>query len=107
MKLIVPPSNASDPSALRDDRLVALIAEGRVTMALIRANPDKSIPILAAEHKRCRIRMAKVAKLGCLAPDIVTAIIEGSQPLELTPGKLLAADLPINWDEQKRALGFS
>ena len=107
MKLIVPPSNASDPSALRDDRLVALIAEGRVTMALIRANPDKSIPILAAEHKRCRIRMAKVAKLGCLAPDIVTAIIEGSQPLKLTPGKLLAADLPINWDEQKRALGFS
>lgn len=107
MKLIVPPSSASDPSALRDDRLVALIAEGRATMALIRANPDKSIPILAAEHKRCRIRMAKVARLGCLAPDIVSAIIEGRQPLKLTPGKLLAADLPTNWDEQKRVLGFS
>ena len=107
MKLVVPPSSANDASALRDDKLIALIAEGRATMALIRANQQKSIPILAAEHKRCRIRLAKVAKLGCLAPDIVTAIIEGRQPLRLTPGKLLAADLPTNWDEQKRLLGFS
>lgn len=107
MKLIVPPSNAKDASVLRDDKLVALIAEGRATMALIRANRDKSIPILAAEHKRCRIRMAKIAKLGCLAPEIVTAIIEGRQSLKLTPRKLLAADLPTNWDEQKRVLGFS
>lgn len=107
MKLIVPPSNANDSSMLRDDRLVALIVEGKATMELIRANRDKSIPILAAEHKRCRIRMAKVAKLGCLAPEIVTAIIEGRQPLKLTPGKLLDADIPTNWDEQKRVLGFS
>lgn len=107
MKLVVPPSNANCASVLRDEKLIALVAEGRATMALIRANPDKSIPTLAAEQKRCRIRMAKVAKLGCLAPDIVTAIVEGRQPLKLSPGKLLAADLPANWDEQKRMLGFS
>jgi DNA invertase Pin-like site-specific DNA recombinase len=107
MKLVVPPSSANEASSLRDDRLIALVAEGRATMALIRSNPDKSIPTLATEHRRCRIRMARVAKLGCLAPDIVTAIVEGRQPLKLTPGKLLAADLPISWDEQKRLLGFN
>ena len=107
MKLVVPPANANDASMLRDDKLIALIAVGRATMAVIRANPDKSIPVLAAEHKRCRIRMAKVAKLGCLAPDIVTAIFEGRQPHTLTPGKLLAADLPLSWAEQKRLLGFN
>ena len=107
MKLVVPPSNANCASVLRDEKLIALVAEGRATMALIRANPDKSIPMLAAEEKRCRIRMAKVAKLGCLAPDIVTAIVEGHQPLKLTPRKLLASDLPANWDEQKRVLGFA
>lgn len=107
MKLVVPPSNANEASVLRDEKLIALVAEGRATMALIRANPDKSTPSLAAEQKRCRIRMAKVAKLGCLAPDIVTAIVEGRQPVKLTPGKLLATDLPANWGEQKRVLGFS
>lgn len=107
MKLVVPPSNANCAAVLRDEKLIALVAEGRATMALIRVNPDKSIPTLAAEQKRCRIRMAKVAKLGCLAPDIVTAIVEGRQPLKLSPGKLLASDLPANWDEQKRVLGFA
>lgn len=107
MKLVVPPSNTNDASVLRDEKLIALVAEGMATMALIRANPNKSIPTLAAEQKRCRIRTAKVAKLGCLAPDIVTAIIEGGQPLKLTPRILLAADLPANWNEQKRVLGFA
>lgn len=106
MKLVVPPSSANEASSLRDDKLIALVAEGRTTMALIRSNPEKSIPTLATEHRRCRIRMSRLAKLGCLAPDIVTSIVEGRQPLKLTPGKLLAADLPISWDEQKRLLGF-
>ena len=50
--------------------------------------------------------MMKVAKLVCLDPYIVTAIVEGRQPLKLTPGKLLATDLPLAWPEQRRVLGF-
>ncbi len=50
--------------------------------------------------------MTKVAKLVCLDPVIVTAIVEGRQPLKLTPGKLLAADLPLAWEEQRPVLGF-
>ena len=75
-------------------------------MAQITDNPDKSVPALAAEHGRCRVRMMKIAKLACLAPDIVTAIVEGRQPLKLTAGKLLAVDLPLTWAEQKRVLRF-
>jgi hypothetical protein len=44
--------------------------------------------------------------LACLDPDIVTAIVEGRQPLKLTTCKLLAADLPFALAEQKRVLGF-
>ena len=91
---------------MRDEKLIALIAESRTVMAQITDNPNKSIPALAAEQGRCRVRMMKVAKLGCLDPDIVTAIVEGRQPHKLTPSKLLAADLPLNWAEQRRALGF-
>jgi hypothetical protein len=50
--------------------------------------------------------MMKVAKLVCLDPDIVTAIMEGRQPLKLSPGKLLAADLPLAWADQRLVLGF-
>jgi hypothetical protein len=51
--------------------------------------------------------MMKVAKLVCLDPYIVTAIVEGRQQLNLSPSKLLAADLPLAWPEQRRVLGFS
>jgi site-specific DNA recombinase len=62
--------------------------------------------ILGAEQGRCRVRMIKLAKLDYLDPDIVTAIVEGRRPLNLRPGKLLAADLPLAWADQRQLLRF-
>lgn len=106
LRLVIPTSKSETDIQMRDEKLISLIAESRTIMAQITDNPDKSIPTLAAEQGRCRVRMMKVAKLACLDPDIVTAIIEGRQPPKLTPGKLLAVDLPLAWAEQKRVLGF-
>ncbi|WP_373476586.1 recombinase family protein [Sphingorhabdus sp.] len=106
LRLVIPAPTAETDIQMRDEKLVALLAESRTIMAQITDNPDKSIPALAAEQGRCRVRMMKVAKLACLAPEIVTAIVEGRQPLKLTPAKLLAAELPLDWADQKRALGF-
>jgi DNA invertase Pin-like site-specific DNA recombinase len=106
LRLIIPAASAGDGMSLRDDKLVALIAESRAIMAQIVKNPDKSVPTLAAEQGRCRVRMMKVAKLVCLDPFIVTAIVEGRQPLKLTPSRLLAADLPLAWADQRQLLGF-
>jgi DNA invertase Pin-like site-specific DNA recombinase len=107
LRLIIPATSAGEGVSLRDDKLVMLLAESRAIMAQIATNPDKSVPTLAAEQGRCRVRMMKVAKLVCLDPYIVTAIVEGRQPLNLSPGKLLAADLPLAWAKQRRVLGFS
>lgn len=106
LRLIIPAPMSESSIQMRDEKLIALIVESRTIMAQVTNNPNKSIPTLAAEQGKCRVRMMKVAKLACLAPDIVTAIVEGRQPLKLTPGKLLAADLPLAWAEQKRVLGF-
>jgi DNA invertase Pin-like site-specific DNA recombinase len=106
LRLVIPATESGDHVQMRDEKLLALIVESRTIMELITSNPRKSIPALASEQGRCRVRMMKVAKLACLDPDIVTAIVEGRQPLKLTPGKLLAADLPLAWTDQKRALGF-
>jgi hypothetical protein len=36
----------------------------------------------------------------------VTAIVQGQQPRTLTAQKLLDADSPLRWDEQRQVLGF-
>lgn len=106
LRLVIPAPTSESDIQIRDEKLISLIADSRTIIAQITDNPDKSIPALAAEQGRCRVRMMKVAKLSCLDPDIVTAIVEGRQPLKLTPSKLLAADLPLAWADQRRALGF-
>ena len=106
LKLIIPAHSSGDHLQMRDEKLIALISESRAIISEVLACPDKSVPTLVAEHGRCRVRMMKVVKLACLDPDIVTAIVEGRQPAKLTPGKLLAVDLPLAWGDQKRVLGF-
>jgi len=45
--------------------------------------------------------------LGFLAPDILTAIANGRQPVGLTATKLLRdTRLPLPWSEQRKMLGF-
>lgn len=107
LRLVIPPATIQDAPVMRDERLVKLIADARLTLALVQANPNKTVPAISAEHKRCRIRIGKLLKIACLAPDIVTAIFEGRQPLGLTTHKLLNAELPLSWDEQKRTFGFA
>jgi hypothetical protein len=46
--------------------------------------------------------------LAFLAPDITEAILEGTQPIELSLDRLLSAmPLPLDWDAQRAALGFA
>jgi site-specific DNA recombinase len=46
--------------------------------------------------------------LAFLAPDIVEAILAGTQPVDLTAETLTRrADLPLSWSEQKSLFGFN
>lgn len=63
---------------------------------------------LAAAEGVTTSYIARVIRLGFLAPDIVTAILDGRQPVGLTANKLANdSRLPIAWPEQHQALGFS
>ncbi len=49
----------------------------------------------------------RIARLAFLAPDIITAILEGRQPPSLTPRRLMKhAAIPLDWKDQRKALGF-
>ena len=65
------------------EKLAALIAEAHAARKILLAIPEQSIASIAANHGWCRTRLAKLAALACLAPDIVTAIVEGRQPASL------------------------
>jgi site-specific DNA recombinase len=47
-------------------------------------------------------------RLPLLAPDIVTSIVHGKNPPQLTAKKLMrvALQIPIDWTEQRKLLGF-
>ncbi|WP_443970326.1 hypothetical protein [Sphingobium sp. CR28] len=83
-----------------------MIAEAHEARQLIVANPTQSLNAIGIANKRCRTRLGKLAVLACMAPDIVTAILEGRQPATLTAKALTRIDLPLAWDAQRSALGF-
>ena len=108
IRLVIPSSQPiSIAAATRDEKLVALMAEAHQARQLILAKPERSIAAIAADQGRCRTRLGKLAALSCLAPDIVTAIVEGRQPSTLTARTLQDIDLPLDWTEQRALLGFT
>ena len=82
------------------------MAEAHQARQLILTNPGQSIASIAADHGRCRTRLGKLAALACLAPDIVTAIVEGRQPPTLTARSLQEMEMPMAWADQRTLLGF-
>ena len=108
IRLVIPSQQPiSIAAATRDAKLVALMAEAHQARQLILSKPDRSIAAIAADHGRCRTRLGRLAALACLAPDIVTAIVEGRQPPTLTARTLQDIDLPLAWTDQRALLGFA
>ncbi|MGB5077516.1 MAG: hypothetical protein WBO17_08565, partial [Sphingorhabdus sp.] len=63
------------------------------------------IPTISGYDKR---HLHRLARISWLAPDIITAILDGWQPVQLTARHLLRfADIPLEWQHQRQFLGFS
>jgi hypothetical protein len=87
--------------------LLRLLKRARDAQDLLFQERDKSmheIALLAGRRRICAF--SRLVRLNYLAPDIVSAIIDGTQPEGLTPRHLVQSDLPIDWHLQRRLLGF-
>jgi len=63
---------------------------------------------LAQREGVTRSYFTRLVRLSYLAPDLTQAILEGRQPRDLTPEKLLEhSRLPLAWHDRKAALGFA
>ncbi len=50
----------------------------------------------------------RLFRLTLLAPDIVSAILSGRHPPDLTARKLMDdSRLPLDWNEQRQSLSFA
>ena len=57
-------------------------------------------------HERRELK--RLARMAYLAPDIITAILDGSQPVTLRARQLeRMGNVPMDWQAQRQALGFA
>lgn len=87
--------------ANRDPHLIDLIRRGWAAWNKLTTEERSNNPIE-------RSHLVRLARLRFLDPDITLAIIEGRQPIELTARSLLrSGELPMDWSDQRKALGFA
>ncbi len=55
-----------------------------------------------------RNHLHRLVRISWLAPDIISAILEGRQPVQLTAHHLMrCAEIPMDWTEQRNFIGFN
>jgi hypothetical protein len=91
-----------DPAREPDAVLVKLVALARAAQqALLSGKPD---PLISHYSKR---HLWQLLRISWLAPDIITAIVGGTQPATLTGRRLLrATDIPLDWQSQRAYFEF-
>ena len=105
MKLVV--HNAED-RAQADPGLLRIVARAHDFQERLIQDPDLTVPAIASQERLTIGYLSRLLRLPSLAPDIVTAIINGKHPPELSAKRLmrLALKLPTDWAEQRKLLGF-
>lgn len=91
-----------------DPDLIALVADARRWVRELLDGHASSIQEITERERLRSGSVSRILPLAWLAPDITTAILEGRQPPNLTAKSLRSLpELPLNWTEQHRILGFS
>lgn len=99
--------NAED-QPFRDPDLIALVADARRWMAMLVSGEAASVNEITQIEGRAKGTVSRILTLAYLAPDISKAIMDGSQPRDLTATRLRRVqDLPMDWQQQRLVLGFA
>jgi len=105
MKLVV--HNTNDRTTA-DAGLLRIIARAHDFQERLMQNPELTVPAVAGQEQLTIGYLSRLLRLPSLAPDIVTAIINGQHPPQLSAKRLMrsALKLPTDWAEQRKLLGF-
>jgi site-specific DNA recombinase len=105
MRMLV--ENTNDQTTA-DPGLLRIIARAHDVQARLMQNTDLTVHVIANQERVSANYVYRLLRLPSLAPDIITAIINGKNPPQLTAKKLmrLTPQIPVDWAEQRKLLGF-
>ena len=103
LRLVLPPEHTVSSNGNVDATLVKLVAQGFAAReCLVAGKYAKQVETYDRKH------LLRLARISWLAPDIISAILEGRHPVQLSARHLLrCADVPMDWQHQRSFLGFS
>jgi site-specific DNA recombinase len=85
--------------------LVQAVARGYAWRQQLLNGSVRSTAEIARKEGITRRYVARLLRLGFLAPDIIAAILASRQPAHMTVDRL-RGPIPFDWDEQRRLFGF-
>jgi site-specific DNA recombinase len=98
LSLVVPGRSTAEPDAA----LVAMVAQAREWFEALASGAASSFAQIAGRERVTRAYVRQVIGAAFLAPDLVTAIVQGRHPRALTAGRLRQLlPLPPDWQEQR------
>nr|WP_087575817.1 hypothetical protein [Sphingomonas sp. CDS-1] len=104
VKLIIPPTSTAIASN-RNPSLLKLVAQAFI--ARREMEQGGSADEVAARLGYGREYLADMIRTSYLSPNIISAIINGTQPANLTRRQLVRTDrIPLNWSAQEQLFGF-
>ena len=103
-KLVLPGLAQQDHSSRCDPALIKAIARGRAWFEELATGRARSLQELAKRDGISRRYIRRLVGLAFLSPQLVEAILQGGQPVELTATRLTELDLPLDWTEQHKLL---
>ena len=86
-----------------DPALVKLLVQARQWWAKL-ATGETDIATISRTEGVNSSWVSRVVRLNFLAPQIVDAILDGTQPAALTATTLVSADLALDWSQQIETL---
>ena len=105
MKIIV--EDGSGPT-IPNASLVRVLVRAHVIRDRILADKSIMLDEIAKSEGMVVSYATRLFRLTLLAPDIISAILGGKHPPELTARKLMDdTRLSLDWNEQRRSLGFA
>jgi site-specific DNA recombinase len=103
-KLVLPGLAQQHQASRCDPALIKAIARGRAWFAELATGHARSLGDLAQRDGISRRYIRRLVDLAFLNPQLVDAILQGRQPVELTATRLTDIDLPLDWTEQQHRL---
>lgn len=93
----------SSPDRQPDPVLLKLVVLARTAQqAQLSGSEDPLVSHYSKAH------LQQLLRISWLAPDILSAVLEGRQPVTLTGRRLLrTANMPLSWQAQRELLGFA